>query len=490
MKAGNCGARSEPTTGLRIRQGEEPLRAQVDAAAKRWIRDHPNRVTTAHPRERDAAETDQKEENLRVSGTTEQLPTIGDLDVEGERVLLRADFDVPLAPAADATGAQVADARRIRAALVTIEELRRRGARVILLAHLGLPKGRDPTWSMRPIAEQLARLTGSGVPLAPGVVGAEVRELTERLEPGEIMMLENARFEPGETRNDPQLGSALAELADLYVDDAFACAHQAYASTEAVARRLPGAAGRLMQREVYALTALIERPAHPLVAVLGGANIRDKTELIHRFLEQADAVCIGGALCFPFLAALGHDVGRPIYPEDNLESARAALAAAAGFHGLKLPEDLLLSRGGAGQSSELRRLDGVDVPENWTAVDIGARTASRYAAEVAKAAAVFWNGPMGRLELAPAAAGTRAIAEAVVSTSAITVVAGADTAKALRSDGVEHRVSHVSSGGEATLRFLQGRRLPGIQALLRAPVASAVVPRCDSQEGKSVGVGD
>lgn len=407
-----------------------------------------------------------------MSAVTDGLPTIGDVDVEDQRVLLRVDFDVPLSRASDGAPAQVADDTRIRAALVTIEELRRRGARVVLVSHLGRPEGRDPTWSMRPLAERLAKLTGAPVPLAPGVIGPEVQELTERLLPGEMLMLENVWSEPGETRNDSRLASALAELAELYVDDAFATAHRAYASTEGVARRLPCAAGRLMEREVYALTAVVERPGRPLVAVLGGVKLRDKIGLIRRFLELADAVCIGGALCLPFLAALGHDVGRSSCSQDDLEPAREALAAAAGTGRLELPQDLVLARWGEAESAAPRALDGLNVPDEWMGLDIGPGTARRYAAEVAAAGTVFCSGPMGRFELSGFAAGTRAIAESVASTSAMSVAAGEDTVKALCSYGLRDRVSYVSSGGRATCEFLEGRRLPGIQALLRAPVAA------------------
>jgi len=403
-----------------------------------------------------------------VSSTTDQLPAIGDVDVEDRRVLLRVDFDVPMSRASDGASARVADDTRIRAALVTIEELRRRGARVVLVSHLGRPRGPEPAWSMRPVAERLARLTGAPVPLAPGVVGSEVRELTEWLRPGEMLMLENVRFEAGEMSNDPRLGSALAELADVYVDDAFATAHRAYASTEAVARRLPSAAGRLMEREVYALTAVVEEPARPLVVVLGGTKVKDKVGLIRRFLERADAVCLGGALCFPFLSMLGHEVGCSPYPEDEVEAAREALVAATGRVRLELPDDVVLARCSKEETARPWALDGLNVPEDWTALDIGARTGSRYAGEIADAGTVFWNGPMGCFELTGYSAGTRAVAGAVASTSAMTVAAGGGTVQALRSYGLHDRVSYLSTGGEATSEFLEGRPLPGIQALLRA----------------------
>jgi len=405
---------------------------------------------------------------------TIELRTIDELDVEDRRVLLRADFNVPLTPASASTPVRVADDTRIRSTLPTIEELRRRGARLVLVSHLDRPKGWDPALSMRPIAERLAQLTGAPVPLAPAVVGPEVHELTERLVAGAMLMLENVRFEAGETRNDPLLASALADLADLYVNDAFASAHRAHASTEGVAHRLPSAAGRLMEREINALSAIVDRPARPLVAVLGGAKVRDKIGVVRRFLELADTVCIGGAMCFPFLAALGHSVGRSLCPREDLEPAREALVAAAGYGRLELPSDLLLARWGEQQDGATTRvLDGVDVPDDWMGLDIGPRTAHRYAAEIAAAATVFWNGPMGRFELAAFSDGTRRIAEALASSSATTVAGGGETDLALRSYGLRDRVSYISTGGGATLEFLEGRELPGVQALLRTPVAAA-----------------
>jgi phosphoglycerate kinase len=429
-------------------------------------------MTTTHPRPRNAPQKQSERKEIRVSSAAHQLPTLGDVDVEDRRVLLRADFNVPLSRSADGIPAQVADDTRLRAALVTIEELRRRGARVILISDLGRPNRRDPAWSMRPVAERLAKLTGAAVPLAPGVVGSEVRELTVRLLPGEMLMLENVRFEAGEARNDPRLASALAELADVYVNDAFASAHRAYASNEAVAHRLPAAAGRLMEHEVYALTAVVEQPTRPLVAVLGGTNVQEKIGLIRRFLELADTVCIGGALCLPFLPTLGTDIGRSRCPQDDLEAAREALVASPGTGRLELPDDLVLAGSDEEESATPRALDGLDVPEDWTGLDIGARTAGRYASEIADAATVFWNGPMGRFELTGFAAGTRAIAGAVASTSAMTVAAGRDTVQALRSYRLQDRVSYLSTGGEATFEFLEGRPLPGIQALLRASLAA------------------
>jgi len=403
---------------------------------------------------------------------TDSLNTIDDLEIVGRRVLLRTDFNVPLDHSEPGAPARVADDMRIRAALETITELRLRGACLILVSHLGRPKGVDPALSMRPVAERLAELIDWPVKLAPAVVGPEVRELTERLAPGEILMLENVRFEPGETQNDPGLAAALAELADAYVNDAFGSAHRAHASTEGVTHLLPSAAGRLMERELRALTAVVETPARPLVAVLGGAKVSDKIGVVERFLELADVVCIGGAMAFPFFGAQGHSVGASLCPKGDLEPARAALdKAAMSTCRLELPQDLRL----AAQGDDLtagRPLDGVDVPEGWIGLDIGPRTAQRYAAEIAAAGTVFWNGPMGRFELEPFAAGTHAVAQAIASTSGMTVVGGGETVQAIRSFGLDGSVDHLSTGGGATLEFLEGRELPGVQALLRAPVAA------------------
>ena len=271
------------------------------------------------------------------------MKTLEDLAVEGQRVLLRADLNVPLRSGDDGVG--VADDTRIRAALETIEWLRAHRARIVLLSHLGRPQDRDPKLSMRPVAERLSELLGCSVALAPAVVGDDVKALSERLQDGEILLLENARYEPGETENDPELARRLAELGDVYVNDAFGTAHRAHASTEAVAHLLPCAAGLLMQREVLTLTAVTEHPARPLVAVLGGAKVSDKLALVQRFLQIADTVLIGGAMSFPFLAAQGHATGlSPCAPED-VESARRTLAAAEGARQeLGLPEDLVVAR--------------------------------------------------------------------------------------------------------------------------------------------------
>jgi phosphoglycerate kinase len=393
------------------------------------------------------------------------------MDVRDRRVLVRVDFNVPLEQGDGRVS--VADDTRIVAALATIEELRERGAKLVLVSHLGRPGGRvDETLSMAPVAARLRELTDADVTLAAGVVGPRVREQSEALAPGQVLLLENVRFEPGEERNDPALASALAELADLYVNDAFGTAHRAHASTEGVAHLLPSAAGRLLEREVRVLTQILESPARPLVAVLGGAKVEDKIAVIERFLEIAEVVIVGGAMCFPFLAAQGHAVGDSLCAESDVGHARAALEQAAhpGRARIELPTDLVIGeRFDAGAAH--RTLDGVDVPDGWMGLDIGPATAARYGAEIARAGTVFWNGPMGAFELEPFAAGTRAVAEAVADAAGLTVVGGGDSAAALTRFGLERAVDHLSTGGGATLELVEGRVLPGVQALDGAGVA-------------------
>jgi phosphoglycerate kinase len=401
------------------------------------------------------------------------VKTLDDLDFEGKRTLVRVDFNVPLADRADGRR-EVADDTRIRAALETIEELRGASASLVLVSHLGRPGGRrDERLSMAPVAERLRTLTDARVELAPAVVGEEVGRMASSLVPGEILLLENVRFEPGETRNDPELAHALAALAEVYVNDAFGTAHRAHASTEGVAHLLPSAAGRLLEREVRTLTGLLEHPAHPLVAIIGGAKVADKIGVIDRFLELADALLIGGAMCFPFLRAQGHDVGDSLCDAADTEHARSLLGAArdAGAARLLLPSDLVVGDRFAADAC-VRALDGVDVPAGWMGLDIGADTAERYAVEIASAGSVFWNGPMGAFELEPFAAGTRRVAEAVAGAPGLTVVGGGDSAAALARFGLEHDVDHVSTGGGATLEMIEGKALPGVAALDGAGVAT------------------
>ena len=392
------------------------------------------------------------------------MRTLDDLDVSGMRVLLRADLNVPLEHSPGGPP-KIMDDTRIRAALSTIEELARRGARIVLVSHLGRPKDRELELSMRPMADRLRELTGAHVNLAPAVVGEEVKALTEHLAPGEILVLENVRYEPGETKNDPELARALADLADVYVNDAFGTAHRAHASTEGVAHLLPCAAGRLMEREVRALSGIIDRPARPLVAVLGGAKVTDKIALVEHFLELADSVLIGGAMSFPFLAAQGHAIGASACLQADVDCARQALRKASEtHHTLELPEDLIVAQELSAEA-ERHTTNSPDVPDGWLGLDIGPLTATRYGQAIAQASTVFWNGPMGAFECEPFALGTRIIAQALAGTSASTVAGGGETVEALRELGLESSVNHVSTGGGATLQLLQGLTLPGVEAL-------------------------
>jgi phosphoglycerate kinase len=390
------------------------------------------------------------------------LRGLGDLD--GERVLVRVDFNVPLKDGA------VADDTRIRAAVPTIEELRARGARLVLVSHLGRPKDREPELSLAPVAERLSELLDAPVGLAPGVVGGDVSRAVDELGRGEVLLLENVRYEPGETKNDPALARDLADLADVYVDDAFGAAHRAHASTEGVARLVDRrAAGLLLEREVSTLTGVLEDPTRPLVSVLGGAKVSDKIAVIERFLEVADTILIGGAMAFPFLAAEGHTVGDSLCVAEDVELARRIRSSIddGPTHTrakLELPIDLVLGDRFA-EDAQVREIDGVDVPDGWMGLDIGRRTGELYASVIDEAGTVFWNGPMGAFELAPFAAGTRAVADAVASAPGTTVVGGGDSAAALQRFGLADAVTHLSTGGGATLELIEGRQLPGVEAL-------------------------
>jgi phosphoglycerate kinase len=358
------------------------------------------------------------------------------------------DFNVPLDE-----DRRITDDARIRAALPTLKELREKGARLLLAAHLGRPKGREEKYSLKPAADRLAELLGTDVVLASSL---------DDVPDGDVVMLENVRFEAGETKNDPDLAQRYAALADVYVNDAFGAAHRAHASTEAVAHLLPSAAGRLLEREVATLTGILEDPQRPLVAVVGGAKVTDKIGVLEAFLQRADRILIGGAMCFPFFEAQGHEVGASLCEEEGLEPARRVLAA--GGEKLRLPTDLVAGREFSADT-ETQALDGVDVPEGWMGLDIGPRSAAGYAEVIRDAGTVFWNGPMGAFELAPFAAGTRVVAEAVAESDAVTVVGGGDSAAALAQFGLADRVTHLSTGGGASLELIEGKALPGVEAL-------------------------
>jgi phosphoglycerate kinase len=387
--------------------------------------------------------------------------TVRDLEVAtGESVLARVDFNVPLEQG------RVTDDARIRAALPTIELLLEKRTRLVLCSHLGRPKGRDPETSMAAVCERLGELINAPVHQAPEVVGPEVRRGVDRLDPGSILLLENTRWERGETENDPALARELASLGDAYVNDAFGAAHRAHASTAGVAQFLrPAVAGLLLEREVVTLRSIVDAPDRPLVVVLGGAKVTDKIALIDRFLDTADALLIGGAMCFSFFRAQGIPTGDSLVEEEGVELAHRALEKAeASECRLLLPRDLMLGdRFDA--DAERRALHAVQVPEGWMGLDIGPRTMALYAEEVEKAGTVFWNGPMGAFELEPFAAGTRALAEAVAKATGTTVVGGGDSGAALAQFGLADRVDHLSTGGGAALELLEGKELPGVEVL-------------------------
>jgi phosphoglycerate kinase len=387
--------------------------------------------------------------------------TVRDLEVgEGERVLVRVDFNVPLEDGA------VADDARIRAALPTIELLRERGARLILCSHLGRPKGRDPETSLAPVSRRLGELLDGSVQQAPDVIGPEVRRGAERLQPGSVLVLENTRWERGETKNDPDLSRELAALADAYVDDAFGAAHRAHASTAGVTEFLrPAVAGLLLEREVTTLRGIVEAPERPLVVILGGAKVSGKIDLIDRFLDLADALLIGGAMCFSFFAAQGKPTGDSLVDDEGIELARKALEKAESSDcRLLLPDDLVL--GDRFDADAEKRLEsGTEVPDGWMGLDVGPQTVALYSDEIRSAGTVFWNGPMGAFELDPFVDGTRGVAEAVAAAPGTTVVGGGDSAAALAQFGLADDVDHLSTGGGASLELLEGKPLPGVEVL-------------------------
>jgi len=386
-----------------------------------------------------------------------------DYPVDGRRVFVRVDFNVPL------TGGAVADDTRIRAALPTIAYLIDHGCRVVLASHLGRPKGQVvPGLRLDPVAARLAELLDRPVEKAGDCVGPDVAAAAGALAPGGVLLLENLRFHAEETANDPGFAAQLAALADVYVNDAFGTAHRAHASTVGVPAILPGVAGLLMARELEVLGRLLAAPARPFVVLLGGAKVSDKIGVIENMLGIADAILVGGAMCFPLLAAGGSGVGRSRVEEGTSAVAERALAAATGSScDFVLPDDIVVAA--EATATAARRVVTADaIPANEMGLDIGPVTAAAFAGRLRAAGTVFWNGPMGLFEVAEFAAGTRAVAEAVAACPGVSVVGGGDTVSAVRAFGLEDRITHVSTGGGASMELLEGRALPGVEALLDA----------------------
>ncbi len=377
------------------------------------------------------------------------LDSLGDID--GKRVLVRVDFNVPL------QDGKVRDDARMRRAIPTLEELRVRGAKLLLVSHFGRPKDREPELSLKPVAERIAKLLHTDVPLAPDL---------DSIPDGDVVMLENIRYEPGETKNDPELAERLADLGDYYVNDAFGTSHRAHASTAGVVPLVErSAAGLLFQSEVDTIRLIMHHPRRPFLAIMGGAKVTDKIGVIDKFLELADRILIGGAMATPFLAALGHSTGDSLCEDAGIEHARESLNADDYPNGkIVLPEDLVLAEGFSDEG-DTRILNGVDVPDGWMQLDIGPRTRTRYVAEIREARTIFWNGPIGAYEFKSFAAGSLAIGQALAASEDVTVVGGGDSGAAMRDFGLAHSVTHLSTGGGASLKLIEGAELPGLTAL-------------------------
>jgi phosphoglycerate kinase len=388
--------------------------------------------------------------------------SVASADVRGKRAVVRVDFNVPL------QDGEVADDTRIRAALPTIELLLERGAALVLLTHLGRPKGQpNPAYSVAPVARRLSELLGRPVATVPAVIGADAERAAAALQPGEILLIENTRFEPGEEKNDAELAAGLARLGDLYVNDAFGSAHRAHASTVGIAERLPAYAGLLLQREEEILSRLLQSPERPFVAVLGGAKVSDKLAVIGHLLERVDALLLGGGMANTILLAQGHEIGASLAEPDLVAEARELLAAARDQGvSLLLPTDIVVA---PSIESDATRVVGVDRVQAGEAIyDIGPETVRVYCEQIAGARTIFWNGPMGVFERPPFAKGTIEVARCVAASDAFSVVGGGDSVAAIEAAGVAGEIDHISTGGGASLELLEGRELPGIAAIPNA----------------------
>jgi len=388
--------------------------------------------------------------------------TVKDADVAGKRVLVRVDFNVPLADGA------VTDDTRVRAALPTLRYLMDRGAKVIIVSHLGRPKGEpDPQYSLRPVRRTLQRLIGRNVTFVPETVGPDATEAVERMVEGEVLMLENVRFNPGEKANDPAFARQLAAFADIYVNDAFGAAHRAHASTAGVAEFLPAYAGLLLAREVETLTAMLADPERPFVAILGGSKVSDKFGVIDKLLDCVDTLIVGGGMAFTFLRAKGLEIGTSIVEPDWVEPAKAMLIKAAEKNvDIMLPVDFVVADAFA-EDAETRIVGREEIPADMMGLDIGPTSGELFKGAISDAKTIFWNGPMGVFEMKPYETGTREVAAAVARNNrAVSVIGGGDSVAALKKFGLEERVTFVSTGGGASMKLLEGAPLPGVEALL------------------------
>ena len=383
--------------------------------------------------------------------------TVRDIDPKGKRVLVRVDFNVPIKDGA------VGDDTRIRAALPTLEYLLEHGAAVILCSHLGRPKdGPDPKYSLKPVAAHLGKLTGKPVAFAEDCIGPAAEKAAKALEPGEILLLENTRFHPEEEKNNPEMAKQLAALADIYVNDAFGSAHRAHASTQGVAKYLPAVAGFLMEKEIQYLGAAVADPAKPFVAILGGAKIGDKIGVIENLLARADTILIGGGMANTFFKAQGYPLADSLVEDEVLETARELLVE-GGQH-LRLPVDVVIADKFEAIAAHKTMPTG-PIPAGWRILDIGPETVAGYARVIKAARTVVWNGPMGVFEFPEFAKGTFGVAKAVAESGAVSIIGGGESVAAIQQSGLADKITHISTGGGASLEMLEGLVLPGVAAL-------------------------
>lgn len=389
-----------------------------------------------------------------------QLNTIKDADLKGKRVLIRVDFNVPV------KNGVVTDATRIKAALPTIKYILENGASVVVMSHFGRPKGqKNPDFSMAPIAKEFSSLLGQEVTLAPDVIGDEVEAMVKALKPGQVLLLENVRFYKEEEANDPEFAKTLASFGDLYCNDAFGTAHRAHASTEGVSHYLPSYAGFLIEKEVKFMAPLLSNPEKPFVAIIGGSKVSSKITVLESLVKTCDTIVIGGGMAYTFLSVEGHEIGKSLFEADYLETAKSFLAKAKEM-GVKviLPVDHVCAKEFS-ETAEAIAVDSVDIPSDLMGMDIGPKTVELIVNELKTAKSVVWNGPMGVFEMAQFAKGTEQVAKALAASDATSVVGGGDSVAAINKFGLASQISHVSTGGGASLEFLEGKVLPGIKAL-------------------------